>query len=104
MFKGLDENLEAFKEEWNNASQISDRIKWAIFPTGDEEVEFQAAKQLMRLFDNLQGFIYFKEEQDPNVVIKALEDVLAEYKTRTTKDKIATAAAKEGYELHLGIE
>jgi hypothetical protein len=103
MFKGLDENLEAFKEEWGRASQISERIKWAIFPTGEEEIEFQAAKQLMRLFDNLQGFIYFKEDQDPKVIVKALEDVLAEYKKRT-KDKIATAAEEEGYKLHLGIE
>jgi hypothetical protein len=82
---------------------LSENVKWAIFPTGDEEIEFQAAKRLMSLFNNLEGFIYFKEDQDPQIIVKALEDVLSEYKKRV-KDKLATAAEKEGYELHLGIE
>jgi hypothetical protein len=102
VYKGIEENVEIFKDDWEKATAVSPHLKWAIFPVGAEEVEFQAAKRLMELFDNLEGFIYFKEGQDPKMVVRALEDMLAEYKARTKSDKIALAAEQHEYELHLG--
>lgn len=102
MLEGLEEHLEVFKEEWSSANEISSNLKWAIFPVGSEEIEFQAAKQLMHLFENLEGFIYFKEGQDPSVIVRALEDMLSQYK-KSAKDKLVTATKKDGYTLTYGI-
>lgn len=102
MLEGFEEHFAKFKEEWEAASEVSPNLKWAIFPMGDEEIEFETAKRLMTLFSNLEGFIYFKEGQDPEIVVKALKDMLYEYEKRTKKDEIALAADQNEYKLHLG--
>ena len=97
----VEEHLKIFEEQWAAARELSENLTWAIFPIGNKEIEFQAAKYLMNIFPHLEGFIYFKEDQDPEIVVQALEDVLEQYRGRN-KDRLATAVAENNYQLNFG--
>jgi len=101
MSTNLEEDVALFREHWGALTALSENLKWAIFPVGTTEIEFQAVKSLMGMFTHLDAFVFFKDEQDPNKIIIALEKILADYKEKASH-KLAAAAQESGFELVTG--
>lgn len=97
-----EEAVERFADEWEIASSLTPNLKWAIFPTGNKDIELQAATHLMALFNNVTGFVYLKDPTaDHSKVIASLEELLADYKEKAGVE-LAAAAEENDYKLHIG--
>ena len=93
--------VEKFAKSWKEASALSPNLTWAIFPVGDQEIEFKTAQHLLDMFTNLPGILYMKPGTDPADAITWAKAIQKHYEEKL-QTKLATAADKSDFQLHLG--
>lgn len=105
----MEDQVKKFQEEWERASKLSPNLVWAIFPVGDKEIEVQAVRALMGLFENIDVLVHAKEdalitESDMTAVITELELSLASLKAqRSARFEKTLASANDEYVIRKGV-